>query len=85
MQSLLQYSSLQADIFLHVPQITGRTTMNIGVFKLCRIYYSDLAITNYCTSNERATQTVCPASIRVRVHALVPPSSVRSTSSQDGN
>ena len=58
--------------------------MNSGVLKLCRIYYSDLTITNY-TSNERATQTVCPTSIRARVHALVPPSSVRSASSQNGN
>ena len=63
---------------------TGRTTMNIGVLKLCRIYYSDLTITNY-TSNERVTQAVCPRSILARAHDLVPPSSVRSASSQDGN
>ena len=50
---------------------TGRTTMNIGILSLCRIYYSDLTITNY-TSNERATQTVCPTSIRARAHALFP-------------
>ena len=44
---------------------TGHTTMNIGVLKLCRIYYSDLTITNY-TSNERTT--ICSTSIRLRAH-----------------
>ena len=58
--------------------------MNIEVLKLCTIYYSDLTIINF-TSIERATQTVCPTSIRAHAHALVPPSSVRSASSQDGN
>ena len=42
---------------------TGHITMNIGVLRLCRIYYSDLTITNY-TSNERASQTVCPTSVQ---------------------
>ena len=41
--------------------------MNIGVLNPCRIYYSDLTITNY-TSNERATQFVLQ--VFVHVHML---------------
>ena len=40
--------------------------MNIGVLKLCRIYYSDLTITNY-TSNEQATQFVLQVFVHMRM------------------
>ena len=44
-------------------KVSGHTTMNIGDLKICRIYYSDITITDY-TSNERATQTVCLTSVQ---------------------
>ena len=40
--------------------------MNIGVLKLCRIYYSDHTIKNY-TSNERATQFLLQVFVLVRM------------------
>ena len=44
---------------------TGHTTMNIGVLKLCRIYYSDLTITNYTSMNEQLKQFVLQVFVHV--------------------
>ena len=41
--------------------------MNIGVLKLCRIYYSDLTITNYTPMNEQLKQFVLQVFVHVRM------------------